>query len=94
MPPGSPHVGCGLLHWCCLSPPGSPTSSPVTATAANGAASVAHRPQGRELALQKEELGYFGGEAEETMLLLPSQTVDPATTTTPYSDATQVRASY
>ena len=55
-----------------------------------GAASVASRPQGRELALKNliEELG----EQEGDMLLLPSQTVDPAATATPYSDATQVRA--
>ena len=57
-----------------------------------GAASVASRPQGRELALKNLPLIEELGEEEGDMLLLPSQTVDPAATATPYSDATQVRA--
>ena len=96
-----PHVGSSSSSssssssygCCCCLHRRSPTSTPVTAATANGAASVASRPQGRELALKKTafERRKLG---EGDMLLLPSQTVDPAATATPYSDATQVGASY
>ena len=96
--PRLPHVGStssssSSYGCCCCLHRRSPTSTPVTAATANGAASVASRPQGRELALKKTafERRRLG---EGDMLLLPSQTVDPAATATPYSDATQVGASY
>ena len=80
-----------LLTLVLLSPPALSHFNSRHRRFSFGAASVASRPQGRELALKKERRVVIEEElGEGDMLLLPSQTVDPAATATPYSDATQV----
>ena len=88
-PPPPPNAGAavstGALPLQLPSPPlqlrGSFSRLPTTGQRA--------RPQKREKGFHRR--GILG---EGDMLLLPSQTVDPAATATPYSDATQVGFSY